>query len=99
MKKGKNMLDVCALGGSISTGMNQFIKGDVLEVKSLDEVNNLPDSLVKGKIIFYNRPMDPKKISTFSAYDLVLINAIQEPEAAKKGAYCCNCKIDERTSR
>ena len=74
------MLDVCALGGSISTGMNQFIKGDVLEVKSLDEVNNLPDSLVKGKIIFYNRPMDPKKgLQSFLSHDLVLINAIQEP--------------------
>ena len=86
-EKGKNMLDVCALGGSISTGMNQFIKGDVLEVKSLDEVNNLPDSLIKGKIIFYNRPMDPKKISTFSAYgscvDQRYSGAI---EAAKKGA-------------
>ena len=86
-EKGKNMLDVCALGGSISTGMNQFIKGDVLEVKSLDEVSNLPDSLVKGKIIFYNRPMDPKKISTFSAYgscvDQRYSGAI---EAAKKGA-------------
>ena len=86
-EKGKNMLDVCALGGSISTGMNQFIKGDVLEVKSLDEVNNLPDSLVKGKIIFYNRLMDPKKISTFSAYgscvDQRYSGAI---EAAKKGA-------------
>ena len=86
-EKGKNMLDVCALGGSVSTGMNQFIKGDLLEVKSLDEVNNLPDSLVKGKIIFYNRPMDPKKISTFSAYgscvDQRYSGAI---EAAKKGA-------------
>ena len=86
-EKGKNMLDVCALGGSVSTVMNQFIKGDVLEVKSLDEVNNLPDSLVKGKIIFYNRPMDPKKISTFSAYgscvDQRYSGAI---EAAKKGA-------------
>ena len=86
-EKGKNMLDVCALGGSISTRMNQFIKGDVLEVKSLDEVNNLPDSLVKGKIIFYNRLMDPKKISTFSAYgscvDQRYSGAI---EAAKKGA-------------
>ena len=86
-EKGKNMLDVCALGGSVSTGMNQFIKGDVIEVKSLDEVNNLPDSLIKGKIIFYNRPMDPKKISTFSAYgscvDQRYSGAI---EAAKKGA-------------
>ena len=86
-EKGKNMLDVCALGGSISTGMNQFIKGDVLEVKSLDEVNNLPDSLVKGKIIFYNRPMDPKKISTFSAYGSCVDQRYSGAvEAAKKGA-------------
>ena len=86
-EKGKNMLDVCALGGSVSTGMNQFIKGDVIEVQSLDEVNNLADSLVKGKIIFYNRPMDPEIISTFSAYgscvDQRYSGAI---EAAKKGA-------------
>lgn len=86
-EKGKNMLDVCALGGSVSTGMNQFIKGDVLEVKSLDEVNNLPDSLVKGKIIFYNRPMDPKKISTFSAYGSCVDQRYSGTiEAAKKGA-------------
>ena len=86
-EKGKNMLDVCALGGSVSTGMNQFIKGDVLEVKSLDEVNNLPDSLVKGKIIFYNRPMDPKKISTFSAYGSCVDQRYSGAmEAAKKGA-------------
>ena len=86
-EKGKNMLDVCALGGSISTGMNQFIKGDVLEVKSLDEVNNLPESLVKGKIIFYNRPMDPKKISTFSAYGSCVDQRYSgATEAAKKGA-------------
>ena len=86
-EKGKNMLDVCALGGSVSTGMNQFIKGDVLEVKSLDEVNNLPDSLVNGKIIFYNRPMDPKKISTFSAYGSCVDQRYSGTiEAAKKGA-------------
>lgn len=86
-EKGKNALDVCALGGSVPTGMNQFISGEVIEVKSLSEVNTLPDSIVKGKIIFYNRPMDPKKISTFSAYgscvDQRYSGAI---EAAKKGA-------------
>ena len=86
-EKGKNMLDVCALGGSVATGMNQFIKGEVLEAQSLDEVNSLPDSVVKGKIVFFNRPMDPKKISTFSAYgscvDQRYAGAV---EAAKKGA-------------
>ena len=53
-EKGKNMLDVCALGGSVSTGMKQFIKGNVIEVTSLDQVNLMEDSLVNGKIIFYN---------------------------------------------
>lgn len=86
-EKGKNTLDVCALGGSVSTGMNQFIKGDVIEVQSLDEVNDLPDSLVKGKIVFYNRPMDPKKISTFSAYGSCVDQRYGGAmEAAKKGA-------------
>jgi hypothetical protein len=86
-EKGKNMLDVCALGGSVATGMNQFIKGKVIEVQSLEQVNLLPDSIVKGKVVFYNRPMDPKKISTFSAYgscvDQRYSGAI---EASKKGA-------------
>tara|TARA_B100000780_G_scaffold276402_1_gene244901 strand:- start:254 stop:1618 length:1365 start_codon:yes stop_codon:yes gene_type:complete len=86
-EKGKNAVDVCALGGSVPTGMNQFIKGEVIEVQTLSDVNSLPDSIVKGKIIFYNRPMDPKKISTFSAYgscvDQRYSGAI---EAAKKGA-------------
>jgi hypothetical protein len=86
-EKGRNMLDVCALGGSVATDMNQFINGDVIEVNSLEQVNLMEDSLVNGKIIFYNRPMDPKIISTFSAYgscvDQRYSGAI---EAAKKGA-------------
>lgn len=86
-EKGKNSLKVCALGGSIATGLNQFVKGKVIEVHSIEEINNLADSLVKDKIIFYNRPMDPKRISTFSAYgscvDQRYSGAI---EAAKKGA-------------
>ncbi len=86
-EKGKNMLDICALGGSVSTGMNQFIKGEVIEVQSIEEVNNLADSIVKGKVIFYNRPMDPKKISTFSAYGSCVDQRYSGAvEAAKKGA-------------
>jgi len=86
-EKGKNTLDVCALGGSVATGMNQFIKGDVIEVQSIEEVNNLADSIVKGKIIFYNRPMDPKKISTFSAYGSCVDQRYAGAmEASKKGA-------------
>ena len=86
-EKGKNILDVCALGGSVATGMNQFIKGNVIEVQSIEEVNNLADSIVIGKIIFYNRPMDSKKISTFSAYGSCVDQRYDGAmEAAKKGA-------------
>ena len=86
-EKGKIQLDVCALGGSVSTGMNQFIKGNIIEVFSLEEVNNMPDSLIEGKIVFYNRPMDPKLISTFSAYGSCVDQRYSGAvEAAKKGA-------------
>ena len=86
-EKGKNTLDVCALGGSVSTGMNQFIKAEVLEVHSIEEVVALSDSIVNGKIVFFNRPMDPKKISTFSAYGSCVDQRYSGAvEASKKGA-------------
>ena len=67
--------------------MNQFIKGNIIEVFSLEEVNNMPDSLIEGKIVFYNRPMDPKLISTFSAYGSCVDQRYSGAvEAAKKGA-------------
>ena len=86
-EKGKKTLDVCALGGSVSTGMNQFIKAEVLEVHSIEEVVGLSDSIVNGKIVFFNRPMDPKKISTFSAYGSCVDQRYSGAvEASKKGA-------------
>lgn len=86
-EKGKNSLDVCALGGSISTGMNQFIKGNVVEFQSIEEIKALPDSALKGKIAFLNRAMDPKKISTFSAYGSCVDQRYAGAmEASKKGA-------------
>lgn len=86
-EKGKNSLDVCALGGSVATGMNQFIKGNVVEFQSLDEINALPDSALKGKIAFFNRPMDPKQISTFAAYGSCVDQRYAGAmEASKKGA-------------
>ena len=59
-------LTVCALGGSIGTPKEGITAG-VIEVHSLDEAKNLGER-GKGKIIFYNRPMDPTKFSTFEAY-------------------------------
>lgn len=66
--KGKKMaVPVCALGGSVGTGKNG-ITAQVIEVKSLEEVEKLGADKISGKIVFYNRPMDPTHISTFEAY-------------------------------
>ena len=66
-KKGVAMpVNICALGGSIGTGPNG-ITAQVIEVKTFEELKTLGSS-VKGKIVFFNRPMDPTKINTFAAY-------------------------------
>ena len=65
-KIGTKELNALALGNSIGT--SPFgLTAEVIEVKSLDEVEALGEK-VKGKIVFYNRPMDPKQIKTFNAY-------------------------------
>ncbi len=59
-------LKICALGGSIATPPDG-ITAEVVEVKSFDELKALGDK-AKGKIVFFNRPMDKTKYSTFEAY-------------------------------
>ncbi len=59
-------LTVCALGGSIATP-EMGVVAEVVEVKSFDELKALGKK-AEGKIIFFNRPMDPTKINTFEAY-------------------------------
>ena len=60
-------LNALALGNSIGTGKNG-ISAEVIEVRSLDEVENLGRKNIEGKIVFYNRPLDPTQINTFAAY-------------------------------
>jgi len=59
-------LSVCALGGSIATPKGG-ITAEVVEVKSFDELRALGGA-AQGKIVFFNRPMDPAKLNTFEAY-------------------------------
>jgi len=58
---------ICALGGSIATP-DVGIKANIIEVNGIEELEKLGSEKIKGKIVFYNRPMDPTQISTFSAY-------------------------------
>lgn len=78
-------LNVCALGRSVATP-DHGIVGEVLEVHTFEEVQAL-GSQAQGKIIFYNRAMDPRKINTFSAYSgAVSQRSRGAVEAAKVGA-------------
>lgn len=60
-------LNALSLGNMIGTN-GKLLESEIIEVKGLDEVDALGLEHVDGKIVFYNRPMDPTQIRTFSAY-------------------------------
>ena len=84
--KGKEVrVPVCALGGSVSTGGK--LKAGVVEVHSLEEVKALPEAVVKGKFVFYNRPFNDALVEPGQAYGgAVDQRALGAIEAAKRGA-------------
>jgi len=85
-KMGTINLTICALGGSPGTGPSG-ISSQVIEVKNFDELKQLGMKAVQGKIIFFNRPMDPTQINTFAAYGgAVDQRGSGAVEAAKLGA-------------
>lgn len=63
---GTTPLTVCALGSSVATP-EMGLTAEVVEVKSFDELKALGKK-VAGKIVFFNRPLDPTKLNTFEAY-------------------------------
>jgi carboxypeptidase Q len=83
---GAHSLMALALGNSPGTGPHG-VRGEVIEVKTLDELRGLPDNAVEGKIVFFNRPMDMGQTSTFSAYGGAADQRGAGPvAAAEKGA-------------
>lgn len=63
----KTETHISALGGSIPTP-NLGLKAEVIEVHSFDELAALGKEKVEGKIVFFNRPMNPEFIHTGYAY-------------------------------
>jgi len=59
-------LAVCAIGGSVGTP-DRGITAPVVEVRSLAEAASLGPS-AKGRIVFFNRPMDRRTADPFAAY-------------------------------
>lgn len=79
-------VNILALGNSVATG-KKGITAEVVEVKYLDKLAELGEKVIKGKIVFFNRPMDQTKLTTFSAYgDAVDQRVFGASEAAKYGA-------------
>ena len=83
--KKRTPLAICALGGSVATPKKGLV-AEVVEVHSLSEAKEL-GAKAKGKIVFFNRPMDPAKVLTFEAYGGAVDQRGEGAiEAAKVGA-------------
>lgn len=67
-KSGKTTtVNICALGGSVATNP-LGLKANIIEVQNFEELAELGEEKIKGKIVFYNRPMQAGLINTFDAY-------------------------------
>ncbi len=65
--KGTKEVPICALGSSIGTPA-EGITAQVIEANGIEDLQNLGKEKIKGKIVFFNQPMDPTFIETFNAY-------------------------------
>lgn len=85
--KGKKVaVPICALGSSIATP-KQGLKASLVEVMGIDEMIAMGSDKIKGKIVFFNRPMTPIHIETFKAYSgCIDQRSSGAREAAKLGA-------------
>ncbi|WP_298236809.1 M20/M25/M40 family metallo-hydrolase [uncultured Algibacter sp.] len=81
-----SIVNICALGGSVSTP-SLGLKAEVVEVQNFEELAILGEEKIAGKIVFYNRPMQPDLIHTFEAYGGCVDQRYKGAvEAAKYGA-------------
>lgn len=79
-------LPICALGGSVATPL-QGIKANIVEVNGIEDLKLLGAGKISGKIVFFNKPMDPTELNTFKSYsDCVDQRYAGAKEAAKFGA-------------
>jgi len=93
-------LNITALGGSVATPTGGA-KARVIEVQGIEDLARYGEDQIKGKIVFYNRPMRAGVINTFEAYG----GAVDQryagaAEAAKYGAVgvivrSLNLKLDD----
>ncbi|UKJ07532.1 M28 family peptidase [Solitalea lacus] len=82
----KQNVSVAALGGSVATN-SKGIEAEVVEVYSFDQLKEIGEEKIKGRIVFFNRPMSQRYLKTFNAYGAAVNQRTQgASEAAKYGA-------------
>ncbi|SDF68209.1 Zn-dependent amino-or carboxypeptidase, M28 family [Mucilaginibacter pineti] len=87
--KNRIAVPIAALGMSVATPKDG-ITANIIEVRSLKELEALGESVIKGKIVFFNRPFDPRFIETGAAYGTAGDQRFMGPAvAAKYGAVGC----------
>jgi carboxypeptidase Q len=74
---------IAALGMSVATP-KKGLTAAVVEVHSLKDLDSLGTKVIKGKIVFFNRPFDPKFIETLYAYGTAGDQRFAGPAAAAK---------------
>jgi hypothetical protein len=83
---GTEELAAVALGNSEGTGPDGLV-AEVIEVFGLDTLDQLGEAALRGKIVFFNRPLDPTQLNTFAAYGgAVDQRALGAARAARYGA-------------
>ncbi|MEP7320345.1 MAG: M20/M25/M40 family metallo-hydrolase [Saprospiraceae bacterium] len=83
---GSKDLDALSLGNSTGSGP-MGVTAEVVEVRSLDTLEKMGEIQLKGKIVFFNRPMDVTQLRTFAAYGGAVDQRGRGPAiAAKYGA-------------
>ncbi len=79
-------LPIVPLGGSVATPEGG-LEAEVVEVSSIAALRALDPERVKGRIVYFNRAMDPTMLTTFQAYGgAVRQRTMGAVEAAKMGA-------------
>lgn len=73
--------------GPCATTYGEGITANVIEVQSIEELNKMETTEIKGKIVFFNRPVKNTFTDTFQMYSEAVGQRARGPEAAmKKGA-------------
>jgi len=79
-------LSAVVLGPSAKT-YGDGITANVIEVQSIEELNKMERSEIKGKVVFFNRPVKNTFTDTFQMYSEAVDQRARGPEAAmEKGA-------------